>query len=114
MQWYDNGKFYISGDKARTAAKGRIERVEYAEIEHVKVLAERVDNLEYRESKIVNQVGENRQNIEDALDQIRFNYNALQNLSRRIAHSEDAPSVSKRKRRVTVCAGDQKVEVIKL
>lgn len=114
MQWYDNGKFYISGDKAMTAARGHVKKVEYAEIEHVTAFAARLEDLEVREGKIAKQVSENRQNIEDAFDQIRFNYNALQNLSRRVTHLEDAPSVAKRKCRVTICAGDQKVEVIKL
>lgn len=114
MQWYDNGKFYISGDKARTAAQGRIERVEYAEIEHVKVLAARLEALEDRESKIVNQVARDKKNIEEAFQQIRYNYQAVQDLRWRIKELEDAPKAAKRKRRVTVCAGDQKVEVIKL
>lgn len=107
---YYNGSSFIYN----RSGVSKVEQVEYAKIEHLTAFAERVDNLEVRESKIVKQVSENRQNIEDAFDQIRFNYNALQNLSRRVTHLEDAPSVAKRKRRVTVCAGDQKVEVIKL
>lgn len=115
MQWYDNGKFYLSGDQVRTAAKGStVDRVEYAEMKQVKALATKVTVLEERESKIVKQVGDDRQNIEDAFDQIRYNYQAVQDLRWRIKELEDAPKAAKRKRRVTICAGGQKVEIIRV
>ena len=62
----------------------------------------------------VNQIARDKKNIEDAFEQIRYNYQAVQDLRWRVKELEEAPSIAKRKRRVTVCAGDQKVEVIKL
>lgn len=114
MQWYDDGRFYLFGDKVMTAAKGNVDKVEYAEMKQVQTLATRVTVLEEGESEIVNQVARDKKNIEDALEQIRYNYQAVQDLRWRIKELEDAPSVAKRKRRVTVCAGGQKVEVIKV
>lgn len=115
MQWYDDGRFYWSGDKVMTAAKGStVDRVEYAEMKQVKALATKVTVLEERESKIVNQVTRDKKNIEDAFEQIRYNYQAVQDLCWRVKELEDALSVAKRKRRVTICVGGQKVEVIKI
>lgn len=114
MQWYDDGRFYWSGDKVTTTAKGKIDKIEYAEAKHVYALATRVTVLEEREIAIVNQVARDKENIEDALKQNRYNYQAIQDLRWRVKELEDAPKAAKRKRRVTVCAGGQKVEVIKL
>lgn len=114
MQWYDDGRFYWSGDKVMTTTKCKTDKIEYAETKHVHALATRVTVLEERESEIINQVAKDKKNIEDALEQIRYNYQAVRDLQWRVRELEDAPSVAKRKRRVTICAGDQKVEVIKL
>lgn len=112
---YNEGVFTYTRDSYNDRdTGGRVEKIEYAEMNHLKALATRVAVLEERESKIVTQVANNVQNIEDALEQIHFNYNALQNVSRQIMRLEEAPSVTKKKRRVTVCAGDQKVEIIRV
>lgn len=109
---YSEGIYNWNRDRVGQSVS--IDKIEYAEKEYVVDLNTRVTVLEERESKIINQVANNAQNIKDAFDQIRFNYNALRDLSRRIAFLENAPSVAKKKRRVTICAGDQKVEVIKV
>lgn len=97
---YYNGSSFIDN---RTGAS-KVGPVEYVEIKHIKALATRVEILEDRESKIVKQVGDNRQNIEDAFDQIRYNYAAVCDLNMRLEALENAPSVTKRRRRVTICA----------
>ena len=114
MQRYDDGRFYLFGDKVMTAAKGNVDRIEYAEMKYVKALATKVAVLEDRENEIVNQVAIDKKDIKDAFEQIRYNYQALRDLRLRVKELEDAPKAAKRKRRVTICAGDQKVEVIKV
>ena len=109
---YNEGAFTYTRDSYNDRDTGGIIRYpEYAEMKYVKTLATRVTILEERESKIANQVTRDKANIEDAFEQIRYNYQAVQDLCWRIKELEDAPSVAKRKRRVTICANGQKVEV---
>ena len=97
---YFNGSSFIYN---RPVAS-KVEQIEYAEMKHVQTLAKRVAILEDRESKIVKQVDDNRQNIEGAVDQIRDNYAAMNDLNMRLEALENAPRVTKRRRRVTICA----------
>lgn len=92
---------------------GKIEQAVYAEMKHVQALTTRVEVLADREAKIINQVGDNQKNIEDAYKQIRYNYAAVCDLNMRLKALEHAPSVAKKKRRVTVCAGGEKVQIVR-
>jgi len=107
---YYNGSSFIYNRP--TASK--VEKTEYAEMVHVKALATRVAVLEDRESKIVNQVATDKAILEDAIDQIRYNYQAINDLRYEIDKLKNALSVAKKRRRVTICAGDQKVEIIRV
>lgn len=107
---YYNGSGFIYN----RSGVSKVEQVEYAKIEHLTAFAARLEDLEVREGKIVNQIARDKKNIEEAFEQIRYNYQAVQDLRLRVKELEEASSAAKRKRRVTVCAGDQKVEVIKL
>lgn len=112
---YNEGVFTYTRDSYNDRdTGGRIKPAEYAEMKYVKALATRVAVLEERESKTVTQVANNVQNIEDAYHQIRYNYGAVHDLNMRLNALENASSVAKKKRRVTVCAGNQKVEIIRV
>lgn len=113
MGYYNEGRYYVDiGGRLTREAADRVEKT------HLTALDARVKVLEERENKIVKQVKQNKDDVKQA-------YDLINNLIRRIDYCEEganlaayllkqskaAPTVSKKRRRVTVCAGNQTVEI---
>ena len=110
---------YFDGSNFRynRPVANKVEKIEYAEMKHVKALSTRIAVLEERESKLV-------KNVSEMHEDLNQQYNATDELKDRVARCEaycnaveyllnNARTATKKRRRVTVCAGDQRVEVIR-
>lgn len=97
-----------------------VNRVEYAEKNKVLELENRIKDLEIRGNAIVKAVGKNQTDIEEIFSQLRKAYKHVTWLEGEVFKMQEkspvtvAPVVNKRRRRVTVCANGQKVEVEKI
>ena len=80
---------------------------EYVERKRFNALEERVDGNTSAIERI-------RQDVDDAVNEIRYHYAEINDLDWRLKKIEKAPSIAKKKRRVTVCAGGQKVEIVRV
>lgn len=97
-----------------------VNRAEYAEKNRVLVLENIVKDLEMRENAIVKAVGKNQNDIEEIFNQLGVAYEHVTWLEKEMFKIQEqrpvtvAPVVNKRRRRVTVCANGQKVEIEKI
>ena len=95
-------------------------RAEYAEENKVLALENRVNDLELRENAIVKAVGKNQNDIEEIFNQLGVAYDHVNWIENEVCKIQKqiqttvAPVVNKRRRRVTVCANGQKVEIEKI
>lgn len=97
-----------------------LNRVEYAEKNKVLELENEIKDLEIRENAIVKAVGKNQTDIKEIFSQLGEAYQHIAWLEQEACKMQEkspvtvAPSVNKRRRRVTVCANGQKIEVEKI
>lgn len=95
-------------------------RVEYAEKNKVLELENDIKDLEVRGDAIVKAVGKNQNDIEEIFNQLGEAYEHVTWLEKEIFKIQEqrpvtvAPVVNKRRRRVTICANGQKVEIEKI
>jgi hypothetical protein len=97
-----------------------VNRIEYAEKNQILKLENEIKDLEIRENAIVKAVGKNQRDIEEIFSQLGEAYKHIAWLEQEVYKMQEkrpitvAPVVNKRRRRVTVCAYGQKVEIEKI
>lgn len=97
-----------------------VNRVEYAEKNQILKLESEIKDLEIRENAIVKAVGKSQTDIKEIFNQLGEAYHHIFRLEGEVFKMQEkrsvtvAPVVNKRRRRVTVCANGQKVEIEKI
>ncbi len=97
-----------------------VNRVEYAEKNQILKLENEIKDLEIRENAIVKAVGKNQTDIKEIFNRLRNIDAHVDWLEHEMFKMQEktpdtvAPVVNKRRRRVTVCAYGQKVEIEKI
>lgn len=97
-----------------------VNRAEYAEKNKVLELENKIKDLEIRGNAIVKAVGRNQTDIEEIFRQLGNAYKRVNWLEAQVVKMQEkrpvtvAPVVNKRRRKVTVCANGQKVEIEKI
>ena len=102
---------------SRPAQKPEAKRIEYALQDEVDYLKRIVDKHDVDMDHCLQAIEENRKDCEQmyqAIDMLKYDVQHVKQLANYLyGKIESAPSVAKRKRRVTICAGGQTVEVIR-
>ena len=112
--------YYYTPPYRPASAPIGVNRVEYAEKNQVLKLENEIKNLEIRENAIVKAVGKNQRDIEEIFNQLAGTCGHITWLEGQVFKMQEkrqvtvAPVVNKRRRRVTVCANGQKVEIEKI
>ena len=97
-----------------------VNRVEYAEKNKVLELENEIKDLEIRGNAIIKAVGKNQNDIEEIFNQLGVAYEHVTWLESEMFKIREqrpvtvAPVAKKRRRKVTVCANGQKVEIEKI
>lgn len=112
--------YYYTPPYRPASAPIGINRIEYAEKNKVLGLENEIKDLEIRGNALVKAIGKNQRDIEEIFNQLGEAYKHVTWLEQEVCKMQEkrpvtvAPVVNKRRRRVTVCAYGQKVEIEKI
>ena len=112
--YYSNGQYFYNNPPSRKP-KVEAKPIEYAFKDEVNYLKRIVDKHDVDIDHCLQAIEVNRKDCEQmyqAIDILKNDMQYVKHLANYLYDKmESAPSVAKRKRRVTICAGGQRVEV---
>ena len=114
--FYSSGQYFYNNPSSRKP-KPKVEAkpIQYAFKDEVDYLKQIVDRHDIEIHQCLQATDVNRKDCEQmyqAIDILKHDVQYVKQLANYLyERAESAPSVAKRKRRVTICAGEQRVEV---
>lgn len=113
--YYDNGRYLYNSPLRRSTVEVEAKPIEYAPKDEVDYLKREVDRHNNDISYCLQAIEVNRKDCEQmyqAIDSLKYDAQQIKQVVNYLYNKvESAPIVAKRKRRVTICANGQTVEV---
>lgn len=115
--YYNNGQYFYTAPSYSKKPKVEAKPIQYAFKDEVDYLKETVKRHDLDIDQCLQEIEVKRNDCEQmyqAIDMLKHKVQYVEQLANYLYdRMESAPSVAKRKRRVTICAGGQRVEVKK-